>query len=584
VVVCDHNPPAIDAVSIFKEMTRMNDLRPFIIMTKQAEGDIAIKAFELRMDYYLSRENVMNFYMELASKIVLCAERKRMELDRILNEKRMRALLDLVMMREKEFEEILNYALEESVALTNSTIGYIATYSEETDKLTMEAWSKGGLDRCNIVNRKTTYDLGTTGLWGEPFRQGRPIIVNDYQNEATHEKKGTPMGHVQMNRLMMIPIYHKGKFLATAGVGNKIQEYTSDDLMQFTLLMDGLISIYHERIMEEENIKSERNLKDILQNAPVGIILVDDDMSIRADNNYARSVLSSHSMHLSKVLLTDNPSELSRLICKDIEKVRVNGQRREFEHWIEEEERNLVFKVNIARTRGEKNEDSGFIVIIDDISEMTSMSRHNIATVERISLLDTLMNNDIRKLLAKVEKEMENIPGTSSAGSVRDHIRAINEIMTFVEEYQDVGIRDPQWQSLGEVLLHAMEAGGMNEDSVKYNVKGIRILADPAFYNVFSQLFNHSRNNSKDAVKCSIKCRLEDRDLIIQYSDNSAGIPYEKKYDFVSDRKMEYGRGIYLAFSILKACGFKVRESGVPGKGMTIEMTVPVPNYSISWE
>ncbi|MDR1690297.1 MAG: response regulator, partial [Candidatus Methanoplasma sp.] len=159
VVICDHNPPAIDAISVFNDLTRMNDLRPFIIMTNKADGNVAIRAFELRMDYYLSRENVTNFYMDLSSKRVLCAERRRLELDRILNEKRMKALMNLVMMREKEFREILNYALEESVTLTNSTMGYIATYDDDSKNLKMEAWSRGGLDRCQMKTHPIIYDF-----------------------------------------------------------------------------------------------------------------------------------------------------------------------------------------------------------------------------------------------------------------------------------------------------------------------------------------------------------------------------------------------------------------------------------------
>ena len=47
VVVCDHNPSEIDAFEIFNEMSRINDLRPFIIVTRDVDGEVALEASEI---------------------------------------------------------------------------------------------------------------------------------------------------------------------------------------------------------------------------------------------------------------------------------------------------------------------------------------------------------------------------------------------------------------------------------------------------------------------------------------------------------------------------------------------------------
>lgn len=583
VVVCDHNPPMIDAFQIFSEMTRKNDLRPFMITTEQAEGDVAIRAFEQRMDYYLSRGNIMNFCMDLASKIVLCTERKRLELERALNERRMNALMSLVRMREKEFGDILNYALEESVALTNSTIGYIAMYDETKGKLKMAAWSKGGMDRCEINDRRIVYDFDLTGLWGEPIRQNRPVVVNDYQNDNTGKKKGTPGGHVQLNRLMMIPVHHNGKILATAGVGNKIQEYTSDDLVQFTLLMDGLMSIYHERILEGETEKSERNLKELLHNAPVGIMILDNDLSVLVDNEYVRSMLSLTSAGLTEEPLKSNQNELSRLISKDIERVRDSGQKFESEYTIERDGLNLIFRVSVIKTKGKSSDDTSFIVLINDISELVLTSRGYIKAMERIELLEAFIVEDVWKFMTNMEKGMESIQ-SPLADSVRNDAGALMKSIVAIREYPDVRGPGSQWQSLEDILCSVKDNDALNGKGIDYNVKGIRILADPAFHIVFSELIDYSSANGKNAVKCSIKCKLDGLDLLIRYSDNGAGIPYEKKDGFMSGTAASQGVGMHLALNIIKSCGFHVKEVGVPGKGMIVDIVVPMGKYSVSWE
>lgn len=583
VVVCDHDPPNIDAFSVFNEMNRIGDLRPFIITTRHVDGYVAIKAFDQKMDYYLNRENTVNFIVKLCPKIVLCAEKKKSEENRTITEKRMSALMSLLLMRERDFEEILNFTLEECVALTNSTIGYIAMYGEDTNKLKMAAWSKGGLKQCNIGNHPTSYDFDITGIWGEPIRQGKAIIINDYQNEARYSKLGTPEGHLELDRLLMIPVYHKGKILATAGLGNKATKYNSEDLMQFTLFMDGLISIYHERILEVESKKSDQNLKSVIDNAPVGILIIDEDMSITASNDYAMALISSNPINLSKKSLKFNRDDFSLVILKDIEIARDSNESCEFEHSIEKNGHNLVFKVNVAKTKGNDDKDISFIVIIDDISELVAANRQQIVAMERINLLDGLINDDIRNHLIKIKKGLCD-DSKDSWEEIKEGVLAIDEIMTFVEEYHDVGIMGPKWQNLDEIIQKAIRINELDENSVDYSVKGVRVLADPLFFNVFSQLMQYSINRIDGIMKCSIKCRTDGRDIAITYSDNSEGIPYEEKDDFVSGANMNRGRGIYLAISIIKACGFGVIESGVPGKSLVLDIIIHAPKYSIAWE
>ena len=164
VVLCEHNPPEMDAFTVFNEMNRMNYNHPFIIVTRKVDGEVAIEASDQRMDYYTVRKNDMNFFMDIVPKIVSSAERKKSQENREVSEKRNSALMTLLMMREREFSEILTYALEESVNITNSKIGYIAMYDEENNKLKMAAWSKGGMDQCKMEVRPITYDFDMTGV------------------------------------------------------------------------------------------------------------------------------------------------------------------------------------------------------------------------------------------------------------------------------------------------------------------------------------------------------------------------------------------------------------------------------------
>ncbi len=583
VIVCDHNPPGIDAISVFKNINRMNCLKPFIIMTKKADGDVAIKAFELRIDYYVSRENVMNFYMDLSTKIVLCAEKVRIESYRQLSESRMNSLLSMATMHDREFSDVLNYALNASVKLTNSTIGYIAMYEEDTKKLKMAAWSLGGPEQCKMENRQITYDFDSTGVWGEPIRQKRAIIINNYVSNSEYHKNGLPEGHVHLNRLLMIPIYHNGRIMATAGVGNKSSEYTEDDTVQFTLLMDGLMSIYHERMLEEENVKSEHKLRSVMINAPIGILIVNENLSIIESNEYARSFLASHSLCLSKEPLRTASNDISRLISIDVNEICKTGESGEFKHSIESNGNDLVLKVNISPVSDKNTAISGFIIIIDDITEATRAEKALHQTVERMNTLDTLINEDVKTTIKRLKSDVETMPDSEARDRILSKIDNLDDILGFVKEYHDVGIVDQEWHDLEKIIDNAVRSNRLPPGFAKYNIKGVKILADPAFYNVFSNMIMYSLTQGIHVTECRLKCEIIDGDLIISYSDDGSGIAYEHKSSFVSGTSMEYGRGIYLAFNVLRASGFTSKETGVPGRGMNIEITVPSSNYSMSF-
>ena len=585
VIVCDHDPPKMDAIAVFNELSRMNDLCPFIIMTKNPDGDVAIKAFELKMDYYVSRSNVINFYMDLASKIVLSAEKKRITDDRVLNDRRTETLLNMAKMQDREFGEILNYALNSGVKFTNSNMGYIAMYDSETEKLKMSAWSLGGPERCKMSNRQIMYDFDSTGVWGEPIRRRESIIINDYANEKKYHKNGTPDGHVPLNRLLMIPIFHNGKIMATAGVGNKAREYTEDDVKQFTLLMDGLMSIYHERMLQEENVRSERSLRDVLHSVPLGILILDKDLNTIMDNDYAKELVSSHSLCLSRDPVRIGNNELSRTISADLREFR-NSDRddMQFEHTFNIGNRDRAMKVVMAKSYGRNKALEGFTVIIDDITELVSKGKLLYNTMARINVLDSLINDDIRKSLSKMDEDIAKIPDSDGKAALKDSLKNLGHIMEFVREYHDVGVTDPQWQELSLVIDAAITVNKLEPGFLSHRTDGIKVLADPSFYNVFSGLITYSLTFGVHVTHCAVKCRLEDGELIISYSDDGTGIAIKDKADFTSGNSMDFGRGIYLAMNILRVSKFGVRENGLPGKGLSVEITVPPSYYSIDLE
>jgi GAF domain-containing protein/anti-anti-sigma regulatory factor len=195
--------------------------------------------------------------------------------DRELNEHRTEVLLKLNQMSGATMQELTDFALEEAVRLTRSTIGYLAFMSEDEKVLTMHSWSKSAMNECSMIDKPIVYPIEKTGLWGEAVRQRKPVTTNDYP-APNPLKKGHPEGHVKVTRHMNIPVFDGDRIVAVAGVGNKATDYTESDIRQLTLLMDGMWKILARHRMEDELRLNEYRTAALLKlNQMIGATLQD---------------------------------------------------------------------------------------------------------------------------------------------------------------------------------------------------------------------------------------------------------------------------------------------------------------------
>jgi GAF domain-containing protein len=133
-------------------------------------------------------------------------------------------------------KEAANQMVELAVQLTDSKIGYFATYFESKSLLVMIGWSNSAMAQCSMIDKPLDYPLEATGLWGDCVRERGPAITNDYENCTRETKKGQPDGHVKTIRHMNVPVWSNGKIVGVLGVGNKTTAYSEQDgaaLMEF---------------------------------------------------------------------------------------------------------------------------------------------------------------------------------------------------------------------------------------------------------------------------------------------------------------------------------------------------------------
>lgn len=196
------------------------------------------------------------------------------------------AFIRLYQLSDQSIATILDTALEETLSITESNLGYIYFYDEATCLFTLHSWSNTAMASCAVLEKKTSYELDKTGLWGEAVRQRKPLIVNDYS--APHPlKRGQPEGHVALKNFLTIPIFHNEAIVAVVGVGNKKDDFTLSDVHQLELFSKGVWELVLRKQFEQRLAESSHIFRSLVDTSLDATLLVSKDGTIHYANNAA---------------------------------------------------------------------------------------------------------------------------------------------------------------------------------------------------------------------------------------------------------------------------------------------------------
>ncbi len=225
------------------------------------------------------------------------------------NQRRLRSMVDLLQFTSEETRSYVDFAMEEAVKLTESQMGFLFFYSEETNQFTLSSWSTEAINVCTIPNPQMIYDLDETGFWGEPVRQRKAIIANNFE-APNRFKKGFPDGHPGIVRLLEIPVFIENKIVAVAGVANKLTDYSEADSTQLSLLMETVLKSSERRKALDALRVSEENYRLLFDQATDGIFIFSPEKDLLEVNEYAANILGYSRDEIQKKykeILQDDP-------------------------------------------------------------------------------------------------------------------------------------------------------------------------------------------------------------------------------------------------------------------------------------
>jgi PAS domain S-box-containing protein len=147
-------------------------------------------------------------------------------------------------------DELLEATIDEAEALTGSIIGFYHFLGADQKTLSLQNWStRTKAEFCRAEGKGLHYDVSTAGVWVDCIRERRPVIHNDY--DSLPHRKVMPPDHAQVFRELVLPVFRGDSIVAIIGVGNKPQDYTTEDIETVSFLADFAWDITERKQAEE---------------------------------------------------------------------------------------------------------------------------------------------------------------------------------------------------------------------------------------------------------------------------------------------------------------------------------------------
>jgi PAS domain S-box-containing protein len=156
---------------------------------------------------------------------------------------------------------------------------------------------------------------------------------------------------------------------------------------------------------------------------------------------------------------------------------------------------------------------------------------------------------------------------------------AIQNLITFTRDYQNIGILPPAWYDLGKTIKTAAAGVRMGSINLSIEIEGVEIYADHVVGKVFFFLIADAVRNGT-IRKIRFFCKESFEELLVICEDDGTGISPDKKEKlFTRQLFQNSGLDMYLSREILSITGISICETGTFGKGARFEIRIPEGAY-----
>ncbi len=535
---------------------------------------------------FFTREHI-GFFQSLAGQMGLAVLSTSLEEELRLDETRLEAVWQLSQMTDATIKELTDFALQEGVRLTQSTLGYLAFLSEDETVLTMHTCFQTDSEEGFLAAQLMSYPVETTGLWGEAVRQRQPVITNEYAGSA---KNDFPEGLQNVRRHMNVPVFEDGRLVAVAGVANKKEEYDDSDVHQLTMLMTGMWwQIKRKRT--EEALTAERKL--LIHTCMDGILAYDMAGTIFLFNDTAARILGYEPEDVvGKVNIRElyTPGQAEEIETKLHDPgYGGKGVLENYETWVRHQDGTHIPIWLSARLFLEDEREIGVMGHFRDLRERKHMEAELLRS-ERLAALGNmaahisheiknplmLIGGFARQVLKDVAQEPQK--NQEKLQIIVDEVKRLEDFLVEVGSYAKLS--EPNLQS-GDLNTLIGELCQRLEPNLREH--GIQLVLDldsnlPSLnfdpLHMRQALLNLAKNGIEAMAEggtLTISTKERPEGILVEFADTGVGIPPEildKIFQpFYSTKSKGSGLGLAISQKIIEAHRGKISIESEPGQG-----------------
>lgn len=506
---------------------------------------------------------------------------------------------------EELFIETLDYVCD----ITDSKIGFYHTLEEDQKTLCLQAWSTATTKYfCTAAGKGQHYNLDMAGVWADCVRERKAIIHNDYKNLET--KKGLPPGHAEVHRQLVVPIFRGQNIVAILGVGNKEENYRTEDISLVAEFAELAWNIAEKKMITQKIIESESNFKRSESIANIGHWRLDLNNKVFHASDGSKRIygfdkdFDGGMEHVMMVPLEEYRGYMDKAITDlvkhgkpyDLEfKIKrvSDGLIRDIHSLAEYDiENNTLFGIihDITEEKAAQGEVILAKIKAEEMNKAKSSFFANMSHELRTPLIGILGFSELLSDQISDNTHLSGMADTIHSSGIR-LLETLNLILTFSKLESDKIIPNNKIENIVPVIEDVV-----NVFSKTAELKGLKLMSNYSHseitLNIDSGLLNSILNNLvNNAVKFTeegiveVKTTVLGNEIKIEVIDTGCGIPAEKadviwhEFRQASEglgRSFEgTGLGLSISKRFTEILGGTLLMESIVGKGSTFIVSLP---------
>ena len=219
-----------------------------------------------------------------------------------------------------------------------------------------------------------------------------------------------------------------------------------------------------------------------------------------------------------------------------------------------------------------------------DITESRNLENAFRETNHKLNLLNSITRHDVANQLTNLQGFAQIAAMKKGDPVITDYLHkiitaadTIARQIEFTKAYQELGVREPAWNPLEEIIAHIESRVPIRFSGT---CKSVDIFADPMLERVFFNLADNAIRHGSRVTEITVRCEREPDGILVVVEDNGTGIRVaDKEKIFERGFGKNTGLGLFLVREILSITGITIKETGIFGKGARFEISVPEGTY-----